>query len=92
MFEINKQGNFSREERLLYNIWQELITLNSRHEKEKVEVIPNEEENKAITSYKCKVCGKEHDNKGQLLACAKKHKKEVESNGRTKPDSTSKGK
>lgn len=92
MFDIKKEANFSREERLLYNIWQELVMLNSKQEKQKVEVIPIENENKAKTSYKCKVCGTEHENKGQLLACAKKHKKEEETNDRTRISSTGKGK
>lgn len=30
-----------------------------------------------VKKYTCKVCGKEHANKGQMLACLKKHKKEA---------------
>lgn len=31
-----------------------------------------------IKLYPCKACGGQHENKGILLACARKHKKESE--------------
>lgn len=33
-----------------------------------------------INQYPCKACGGVHENKGQLLACAKKYKKEALNN------------
>lgn len=55
------------EQKLLYMILQELKQMNSKLEK------PTE---KKITAKACKYCGEIHENKGQIMACAKKHKKE----------------
>ena len=57
------------EQKLLYMILQELKQINSKLNKEK----PIE---KKITAKACKYCGEIHENKGQIMACAKKHKKE----------------
>jgi hypothetical protein len=35
-----------------------------------------EEKGRPVAAYTCKVCGQTYDNKGSLLACARKHKKE----------------
>lgn len=41
-------------------------------------------EEAAEKTYKCKVCGTNHENTGQLLACAKKHKKEANNDNKPK--------
>ena len=54
-------------DKLLFDILQELKLLNS-----KLEV-----ENKAVpSSVPCKYCGGTHENTGQMLACARRKKKE----------------
>lgn len=63
MFDIKPESNMSLVEKLLYNIWQEL--------KENKKVKETE-----IKQYICKTCGIAYDNKGQMLSCARKHKKE----------------
>ena len=61
MYDIKAKDIVTVEQRLLFNIWQAL------DEKAK------EKESPAIID--CKYCGGTHENKGQLMACAKKHKK-----------------
>lgn len=63
MYEIKEKNIVTIEQKLLFNIWESL----------------NPKEPKVETkTYQCKACGKTHDNKGQLMACAKKHKKAKE--------------
>jgi hypothetical protein len=71
MFDIKPRSNMSVTEQLLFNIWQELKELNSK--KENNEVIDKAVEKKE-SKFKCKTCGTEHENKGSLLMCYKKHK------------------
>jgi hypothetical protein len=55
---------------LLFDIYDELRKLNEK-------LTPIKEESKAVpTSVPCKYCGGTHDNKGQLMACARKSKRE----------------
>jgi hypothetical protein len=63
MFDINEKDILGQTNKLLYNIWQEL----------KSEKIP--EIKTPVATLKCKICGTEHENKGSLMACYKKHKK-----------------
>lgn len=76
MFDIQPDGRFTTEEKLLYNIWKELEKLNSTKE-----FIP-EVKPKVNHEKPCKYCGEIHDNAGQRMACARKHKKEVISDGK----------
>lgn len=61
MYPIREKDIVSTEQKLLFNIWQSL-------------------DGKAVTGQSprildCKYCGGTHENKGQIMACAKKHKK-----------------
>ena len=75
MFDVVKDSRMSDTEKLLYNIWQELKQLNANKEEN-----TSKEEDKRKDTFKCKVCDKEYENKGKLLACLKKHKKEDSKN------------
>lgn len=62
------------ETKLLYNIQELLIEQNELLKK----ILPSEKVSEEINDkIPCKYCGGEHDNKGQVMACAKKHKKGV---------------
>jgi hypothetical protein len=74
MFDIKESDHFDTTEKLLFNIWQELRILNGA-KKAPAKQIPAK---KLLTkpqsdSEKCKYCGGTHENKGQFLACARKH-------------------
>jgi hypothetical protein len=71
MFEITKDSRFTIEERLLYNIWQELRRLNT------VPVETPLENKKDENIYSCKECEYKTENKGSFLAHARKHKKDA---------------
>lgn len=61
MYIIKAKDIVTVEQKLLFNIWESL-----------------DKKAKLVESPKildCKYCGGTHENKGQLLACAKKHKK-----------------
>jgi hypothetical protein len=60
MFDIDKSHCVTTEQKLLWNIMESL-------KKETPLVLPEKKP--------CKHCGEAHDNKGQELACAKKHSK-----------------
>ena len=76
---------YTTEEKLLFEILQELKELNSKFETspeiKKTETKPEikaeiKTEYKAVPSgVPCKYCGGTHENKGQMLACARKRKK-----------------
>jgi hypothetical protein len=55
----------TNEEKLLFDIFQELKEIN-----QKLTVRP------VAKGAECKYCGGTHENKGQVLACAKKKRKE----------------
>ncbi len=61
MYDIKMKDIVTVEQKLLFNIWE---TLDSKAKaKQSPKIID------------CRFCGGTHENKGQLLACAKKHKK-----------------
>jgi hypothetical protein len=67
MFEVKNESRMSISDKLLYNIWRELISLRKE--------IRNETEVKTedvkVKLYKCKYCGGEHTNPGQIARCKK---------------------
>lgn len=66
---MKREDFYGDTDKLLFDILQELKILNGKNVvKQEVE-----EENK---QYPCKACGGAHENKGQMLACARKKKKE----------------
>ena len=60
MYIIKEKDIVTIEQKLLFNIWESL------DKKANVKKSPK--------IYDCKYCGGTHENKGQLLACAKKFK------------------
>jgi hypothetical protein len=72
-FNIKKQSNMTLMEQLLWNVMVICSEINEKLDKE-------QEDNSfeiARNPYKllnCKFCGGQHENRGQVLACAKKHK------------------
>ncbi|MDP4117668.1 MAG: hypothetical protein Q8873_00545 [Bacillota bacterium] len=64
----------STEKILLYDIRQLLIEQNGLLRS--AISVSGAQENQ-IEKIQCKYCGGEHDNKGQMMACARKHKKEA---------------
>lgn len=75
MFDIQPDSRMDTTEMLLYNIWQELKQLNTLKTELTLEEKPKIKQEKP-----CKYCGEIHDNAGQRMACARKHKKEVNTN------------
>lgn len=71
MFKINPETLISNTDKLLYDIRELLIKLCENDKPE-----PKEESKKQTNVHKCKICGKEYDNIGKMLACARRHKKE----------------
>jgi hypothetical protein len=71
MFEVKDETRMSITDKLLYNIWRELISL--RKEIRNVEVKVEEPKPKKV--YSCKYCGGTHDNPGQIATCKKKIEK-----------------
>lgn len=70
------------EKKLLYDIRELLIEQNELLKsvlspvKQEVDTeLPKLENNEQNEKIQCKYCGGEHDNQGQVMACAKKHKK-----------------
>lgn len=83
MFEDKELVINRPETKLLYDIRQLLIEQNELLKsvlspiKQAVDTeAPKPENNAHSEKIKCKYCGGEHDNMGQFMACAKKHKKE----------------
>lgn len=74
MSDIKRDSLITTEEKLLFDILQVL-----REIKQPLE--PQEVLRLMAMDAKCKHCGKVHENKGQKLACAKKHKKEKQEKG-----------
>jgi hypothetical protein len=68
---MKREDLFDNVERLLFDILQELKKMNSGKEPE-----IKEEINVVSSGVPCKYCGGTHENKGQMLACARKLKKE----------------
>lgn len=71
------------ETKLLYDIRQLLIEQNELLKsvisptKQTIDTdTPKPENNVQSDKIQCKYCGGKHDNMGQVMACAKKHKKE----------------
>lgn len=82
MFEDKKLVLNRTEPMLLYDIRQLLVEQNellksvlSTANNAVDTKLPKPENNDQNEKIKCKYCGEEHDNKGQVMACAKKHKK-----------------
>jgi hypothetical protein len=70
---MKREDLFDNVERLLFDILQELKTMNSG---KKPDI---KEENKVVSSgVPCKYCGGTHKNRQVVAACAKKSKKEKE--------------
>ena len=78
MFNIEENNIIGQTNKLLFDILEELKRLNDflmknnipkQDESEAKEV----KENNVLT---CKICGAKHDNKGKLMACYRKHKRE----------------
>lgn len=78
MFNIEENNIISQTNKLLFDILEELKRLNDflmknntpkQDESEAKEV----KENNVLT---CKICGAKHDNKGKLMVCYRKHKRE----------------
>lgn len=63
--QITSRDVSASEQKLLYLMLLELKQINSKLGSE----------NKSV-AVDCKYCGGTHENKGQVMACAKKHKKE----------------
>lgn len=72
---IHKPENLNDAEKLLYDIRAELSRSNEILQAILECVRPGEIKTDT-PKYTCKVCGKTYDNKGKLLACARRHKKE----------------
>ena len=99
MFEIDARDLITPETRLLFDIRELLIEITgNKFNEEKISNnnVLSELENSSTVEvptqigetttperYICKVCGKEYDNKGKLLACARKHKKEGVNNDKS---------
>ena len=67
---MKRESLITTEEKLLFDILQELKELNKKPQEAMCAVAKD-------TKLICKVCNKEHTTKGSLMACYKKHKKEV---------------
>jgi len=70
MFEVKDESRMSISDTLLYNIWRELISLRTEIRNE-TKVETKVEETKPAKVYKCKYCGGEHTNPGQIARCKK---------------------
>jgi hypothetical protein len=76
---MKRDSLISTEEKLLFDILQELKEINRKlPEPEPLRPIAKATEEREI---QCKYCGGSHDNKGQFLACARKHKKHKKKEG-----------
>lgn len=81
---MKREAMVDTTELLLFDILQELKAINAKLEaKPETELIPEptlkvepEKETDQKITASCKYCGGIHENKGQVLACAKKAKKE----------------
>ena len=74
MFEVKDESRMSISDKLLYNIWRELISLRKEIRNETEVKLTKEEkveETKPTKVYKCKYCGGEHTNPGQIARCKK---------------------
>lgn len=69
MFKLNEADFITPHEQLLYNIF-ELLS-------EKTPKIQNPKEPKK-KEIRCPVCGKVYENQGQMMACARRHKREAQ--------------
>jgi hypothetical protein len=69
MRELKRESMVDTSEILLFDILQELKALNKKLEP----TMAQEEQQSALLN--CKHCGGYHENKGQLMNCAKKNKK-----------------
>ena len=79
MFSIKKDRLVNTMDRLLFNIWQELILLRENLQEQNKEMDKGKKTNveiKAKNIIECKYCGGTHSNKGEFLACSRKSKKE----------------
>lgn len=83
MHDESKFTLITSEQRMLFDIRQLLIELNNKLDTNKGAIEPLKVESNQIISKeenkgeKCQYCDGVHENKGQSLACAKKHKKGV---------------
>lgn len=86
MFDIKKGDVTGTTNRLLFNIWQELIKLNEAKPeiplcqpaggiKDKPKQAKPTKPTKQIT---CRICGEQFENQGVFLAHMREHKKEAE--------------
>lgn len=81
MFEVKRHELFKDTDKILYNIMllleeqNRLLTAASAGDKSLPQVASE------TKSIQCKHCGGTHENKGQIMACAKKRKKEGKTNG-----------
>jgi hypothetical protein len=66
---MKREDMFGNVEILLFDILQELKKMNEPKE-------INKDIKEEIKQYPCKACGGVHENKGQLLSCARKYKKD----------------
>lgn len=64
------------ETKILWAIYQTLQEIKGRLPVPAAAEQTTEEVKEKPVTYTCKVCGQTYDNKGSLLACARKHKKE----------------
>lgn len=74
MFDIQPDQLVSKTDKLLYNIWHELRSMNEKPEPVQPTREATEEK---VKEYTCKTCGKIYGNAGKMLSCARKHKKEA---------------
>lgn len=75
---LKRENMIDTQEMLLFDILQELRILN-KHENENNDVQTELEDTKKEAPKKkiiCKTCGTEYNNIGEMLVCARKHKKE----------------
>lgn len=78
--EIRRESLLDASEKLLFDILQELKEikqlLKTQEKRQGQRLKPQEALRPMAKDTKCKHCGMVHENKGQELACAKKHKKQ----------------
>lgn len=70
---LRRESMVTTEERLLFDILQELREIKQLLQPQEVKAVRPIAKG---AGFKCKTCGKEFDNKGSLMGCYRKHKKE----------------
>jgi len=72
---LKRESMITTEEKLLFDILQELKQINQKLTKEQPQAETVRPVAKGV-EFVCKACNTKHENRGKLMACYKKHKKE----------------